>query len=227
MTTQNIVVDNVEAKYTGKKIKVTPKIYSNGILIPSKEIEVIYPDTKDGAYMNPGTYTVTLKGKGTNVVGKCNLRLRVSKTISKVKVVTDQKAYPYNEVAGVVYPNKVTVTDGKTVLKEGVDYTLSYSNHRQAGTATILVTGKGVYEGTKKATYKITGKKLTASMVKVLNKTLNYNDYFGRVSLLENVDYTIKAGDTLLEEGIDFVCIYPKTGPKPGNYKVMFKGIGI
>ena len=129
LTSQNIVIDNIETKYTGKQIKVKPEVYSSGMLIPAKDLEILYPDTKDGAYKDPGTYTVTIKGRGTNVTGQRNITLKICKSISKVKVTTDQKSYPYNEVTGVVYPNKVTVTDGKTVLKEGVDYTLSYSNH--------------------------------------------------------------------------------------------------
>ncbi|MBQ9067555.1 MAG: RICIN domain-containing protein, partial [Eggerthellaceae bacterium] len=40
-------------------------------------------------------------------------------------------------------------------LKAGTDYTVSYSNNTKVGTATVKVTGKGNYTGTKSATFNI------------------------------------------------------------------------
>ena len=46
---------------------------------------------------------------------------------------------------------------GKTVtLKNGTDYTVSYKNNTAPGTATVIITGKGKYTGTKNVTFKIT-----------------------------------------------------------------------
>ncbi len=50
----------------------------------------------------------------------------------------------------------VTVSNGDSVLTEGADYTLSYSNNIQPGTATVLVTGVGSYTGSLTATFSIT-----------------------------------------------------------------------
>ena len=44
---------------------------------------------------------------------------------------------------------------GKT-LKKGTDYTVSYKNNTNVGTATVTITGKGNYTGTVKKTFKIT-----------------------------------------------------------------------
>ena len=43
----------------------------------------------------------------------------------------------------------VTVKDGNKTLQKGTDYTVSYSDNRNVGTATIKITGKGNYTGTK------------------------------------------------------------------------------
>ena len=40
-------------------------------------------------------------------------------------------------------------------MKNGTDYTVSYKNNKNAGTATIVITGKGSYEGTITKTFKI------------------------------------------------------------------------
>ena len=49
----------------------------------------------------------------------------------------------------------VKLKDG-TILTEGTDYTVSYANNKNAGTATVIITGKGNYEKTTSATFKIT-----------------------------------------------------------------------
>lgn len=53
----------------------------------------------------------------------------------------------------------VTVYDGKSKLKEGTDYTVTYKNNTNIGKATVTVTGKGKYTGTKSLSFKIVPKK--------------------------------------------------------------------
>ncbi len=50
---------------------------------------------------------------------------------------------------------------GTITLTEGVDYTLSYSNNVNVGTATISITGINGYTGTKKTTFNIVANDLT------------------------------------------------------------------
>ena len=50
---------------------------------------------------------------------------------------------------------KPSVKLGGTTLKLGSDYTLAYRSNVALGTATITITGKGSYTGTKTATFKI------------------------------------------------------------------------
>lgn len=59
-------------------------------------------------------------------------------------------------------------------LKKGTDYTVSYKNNINAGTATITVTGIGNYSGTVSKTFRIDAKKITPKVA--LSKTsFNYN----------------------------------------------------
>ena len=53
-----------------------------------------------------------------------------------------------------VKPSVKVVYNSKTLVK-GTDYTVSYSNNTEAGTATVKITGKGDYTGTKSVTFKI------------------------------------------------------------------------
>lgn len=67
---------------------------------------------------------------------------------------------------------KATVKFGDILLAEGTDYTLSYEANTNAGTATVKVTGKGNYDGTKSASFAIAA--APASGVVTISGT-NYN----------------------------------------------------
>ena len=70
-----------------------------------------------------------------------------------------------------ITPN-VTVKNGSTVLKNGTDYTVTYSDNAKVGTAKVTVTGKGNYKGTVTKTFKILSKSL-----KYCNVTLAATQY--------------------------------------------------
>lgn len=64
------------------------------------------------------------------------------------------------EVEDQVYTGKsrrpeVVVKDGDKVLAEGTDYTVSYSNNKEIGTANVTVKGMNDYLGSAKATFNI------------------------------------------------------------------------
>ena len=82
---------------------------------------------------------------------------------SDVKVVVDINKCSFSAIANRVYSGKaqtpaLTVKYGKTALKKDTDYTLKYANNVKVGAATVTVTGKGDYTGTKKLTFKINPK---------------------------------------------------------------------
>ena len=91
------------------------------------------------------------------------------KSITSCKV-TGIKAKTYN---GKTQTQSVTVKDGTKTLKNGTDYSVSYKNNKNAGTATMIITGKGGYNGTIKATFKINKAKNTMTVTN--KKTVNAN----------------------------------------------------
>ena len=56
---------------------------------------------------------------------------------------------------GKAITQNVTVKVGNAVLKNGTDYTVSYSNNKKVGKATVKITGKGKYGGVITKTFKI------------------------------------------------------------------------
>ena len=87
----------------------------------------------------------------------------------------------------------VTVTDkaGKEIAAE--EYTVIYSNNKDAGTATVTVAAKSssAYTGSVSATFTITPAALTADMVKVANATYTGKALKPAVSVASGVDYTV------------------------------------
>ena len=70
----------------------------------------------------------------------------------KPAAVTGVSNKTYNTRAQTQSP---VVKMGATTLKAGTDYTVSYRNNTNAGTATVIISGKGHYKGTVSKTFTI------------------------------------------------------------------------
>lgn len=73
---------------------------------------------------------------------------------------------------GKTLTQKITIKNGAATLKKNKDYTISYKNNKNAGEATILITGKGGYKGTIKKTFTIK-KAANPIKVKTVEKTVD------------------------------------------------------
>ena len=126
-------------------------------------------------------------------------------------------------VSDTVYSGKaitfsnLSVKYNDVVLKKDVDYTVSYKNNVNAGTATVTVSGLGIYVGEKSVTFKVNPKK-----VKVTVSGLKKKVYTGK-SLKNTV--TVKLDGKKLTSGKDYTLTY-KNNKKPGkaSVKVTLKG---
>lgn len=68
--------------------------------------------------------------------------------IENCTVTLEAKSYYYD---GFEKEPAVTVVNGEMILKQGVDYTVSYQNNIKIGTAVVTITGIGNYTGSKMA----------------------------------------------------------------------------
>ncbi|MCB6992613.1 hypothetical protein LI177_03815 [bacterium 210820-DFI.6.37] len=144
--------------YTGKAL--TPNLASiqcNGEdLLKGTDYKVTYENN-----VNAGTATATITGQG-NYTGTKPISFKIYKLISKTTVAAiGAKAY-----TGKALTPAPTVKYGTSKLKKGTDYTLSYKNNKTTGKATVVITGKGVYKGTKSVSFNIVPKKATVKTVK-------------------------------------------------------------
>ena len=76
-------------------------------------------------------------------------RANVEISVKYIKIIQDTwiQDIPSTTYTGSAKKPNVTVKDGDYTLVEGKDYTVTYSNNTNAGTATATVTGKGNYTG--------------------------------------------------------------------------------
>lgn len=100
-----------------------------------------------------------------------------------------------------VKPEGIRIYHGSTLLREKTEYTLAYKNNIKAGTAQVIVTGKGSYKGKATAEFTITpvdisvdhGISIFISTVSETGKTLKPTvtvTWNGR-KLKEKTDYTL------------------------------------
>ena len=104
--------------------------------------------------------TSTDKKPATNTTKKPVKKTYIA--VSKLKVTLTSKV-TYN---GKAQKPSVVVKYGSKKLKNGTDYKLSYKNNKNIGTATITLTGKGSYQGTRKLTFRILPKKAVLTEVR-------------------------------------------------------------
>lgn len=78
------------------------------------------------------------------------------KNISSCSITDSNTVY-----TGGAVGTSVIVKDGSTTLRNGTDYTLSYSNNVAVGYAKVTITGKGNYTGSVSKTFRINPKKVT------------------------------------------------------------------
>ena len=74
-------------------------------------------------------------------------------SIANAKVSREQTSYTYDGAAKK--PKVKSISLNGAALKEGTDFTVSFKDNIEPGTATVTVTGKGNYKGSVKATFKI------------------------------------------------------------------------
>ncbi len=126
--------------YTGSKIEPEISVSASG---NNLEVNVDFGVTYANN-INVGEADVNVKGKGDfrMFASKANFTI-VTKNIVGVTVapIDDQ---PYT---GEAVTPKLTVIDGTKYLVEGKDYTVTYYNNTNEGTATVKITGKGNYSG--------------------------------------------------------------------------------
>ncbi len=166
LSVEDAEFDLPDAVYTGSAITPSPDITLNDKeLTEGSEYTISYADN-----INVGTASVTITGIG-------NYESSLTKTF-EIKARSLKNAHisaEDMEYTGRALTPRAIVSLGGQLLKSGTDYTAEYSDNTNAGTAKILITGKGNYSDTAAGSFAVNRK----SIVKAVVSTLSDQVYSG------------------------------------------------
>ena len=135
-------------------------------------------------------------------------------SISKASVTLSTSTYAYDGKAKK--PGVTVKLNGKT-LKNGTDYTVSYSNNTKVGTAKVTITGKGNYTGSVSKTYSIKNNFKKATVSGISTKA------FTGKNITQSI--TVKYNGKTLKKGTDYTVSY-SNNKKVGTATVKIVGKG-
>lgn len=207
----NCTVSGLTAKtYTGKAQtqSITVK-YKNKTLKNGKDYTVSYQNN-----INAGTAYVIIKGKGS-----------YSGTVKRsftIKPAIIYKQCTFYKIASQYYTGSQIkpvpkIKNGTTTLKNGTDFTLTYQNNVNKGTAKVYIKGKGNYSGSCSLTFSITARPVSTLKITVPSATYN-----GKA---QKPAVTVKYNNYKFKNGTDYTLSY-KNNTKIGTATVTVKGKG-
>ena len=199
--------------YTGKEIKPEVAVtLSDGTgLIFGTDYTVSYEDNTD-----IGTATVNVTGRG-NYTGKAKGSFGIGADIKGAEIVLSKDQYIYSGRRNT--PKATVVFAGKTLI-ENVDYTISYEDCIDAGTARVVVSGEGDYGGTAEKTFEIAQKDITGANVTIPQ------EYYEYVSKEIRPEATVTLSDgTVLKNATEYIVDYTDN-IEVGTATITVKGNG-
>ncbi len=130
---------------------VEDQLYTGSAITPEVVVNIDSSSTLDSAnysvsYSNNtliGKATITVVGKG-NYTGTLSTTFQITASDIALATISDISAVTYT---GLAHKPKPAIYFGETKLLENTDYTLTYANNINAGTATIAITGIAGYSG--------------------------------------------------------------------------------
>lgn len=127
------------------------------------------------------------EGEASNIINPVNVELQYTETTYTGKAIKD---------------NKPTVKIGSRILEKNKDYKVQYQNSTNAGTAFVIVTGKGAYKG--KVVKEFVIKPVTG--VQLSGKSISDKTYNGK--LQKPAVTGVKAGNKKLVKNRDYTVSY-------------------
>ncbi|MCH5324022.1 MAG: hypothetical protein J1E39_02305 [Eubacterium sp.] len=211
---------SVAAKYyTGAAQKPVPTVkLGSKALKNNTDFTLSY-----SANTNVGTAKITVKGKG-NFTGSRTMTFKIKTlSLSSAKLTVSDQYY-----TGAAVKPTVKVTYGSATYTLNKDYTVTYKNNTNLGTATVTVNGKGGLSGSKSVTFKI--KELPVANAKITVSNVTYSGKaqtptvkvtYGSTTYTLNKHYTVTYKNNT-NAGTATVTVKGKSGIS-GSKSVTFK----
>ena len=195
LTDAMVSLDKGGYAYTGSQIQPTVTVKDGATTLKKDTDYTVTYGANNTVGTKVGTVTITGKGDYSGTIEK---KFNITAKALTANMVQPIASQPYT---GSAIEPTVTVNVGKKTLTAGTDYTVTYKDNTNVGTAKVIVTGKGNYTGSVEAKFNITAKALTASMV----RDIAAQTYTGSPIVPE---LTVKDGETALSKDTDYTVKY-------------------
>ncbi len=221
-----------ELTYTGNELTQTVTVTVNG-----KTLTVGKDYTVSGLTgTEPGSYPVTVTGTG-NYTGKVTKSFTISKAqISSAAITYDAGPYGYT---GKEWKPEVAVSFNDAALTADTDYTVSYENNINAGTAKIIITGIGDhFTGSTEKTFTINSAEISGcTFAPIADVTYNTKAHTPEVTvaisgrtLEADKDYTVSYSEDCINAGTVTVTVTGKgnfTGTASKTFTINKAGLTL
>lgn len=228
----DISIACADKDYTGKTITSDPVVkWGSKKLKKGTDYAVEYLEDET-ARMGSASGVITCKvkivGMG-NFAGSKEVTFHIvpkGKQLSAKTITIDKipnQTYTGKEInltttgdSAVLVVKDTTNKSNPVTLTEGTDYEVSYpADHTNVGKVQVVLTGKGNYAGTKKATFSIVAKQLNQGSSGACAQDININTipaqtYTGQPVVIKDGGIIIyyEGNDQLFRQGIDFSVKY-------------------
>ena len=196
----NTTISDIQSyKYTGNEIKPPVNITDGSSkLVENKDYTISYSNN-----ISVGTASVLIKGIG-NYSGSISKTFQILETEPAI-VTKDINTLTISDITDKIYTGKlitpeIKIFDDSNLLVKGVDYTLSYYNNLEIGTATLQIKGIGNYRGTVNKTFNIVKKDINFTQISDISEQVYTGNKIepeviitsDSIKLIEGQDYTVE-----------------------------------
>ncbi|MCI2062688.1 MAG: hypothetical protein LKJ83_07940, partial [Eubacteriaceae bacterium] len=213
--------------------------YGTAKIDSSNYLDTAVSSTVDPTYTNVGTYKVyyyitadnydAADGNRTVTIDRKAIGDGSATPLTDITATADLNDKEYTGSAFTPAPavNYSALPGTDKALKAGTDYTVSYADNTNTGTATMTITGQGNYSGSIVKTFKIVRKSIgsgtsEAASGMTVNMDLSDKTYSGSAF---TPAAEVKYGETVLNEGTDYTVSY-ENNTDVGTATVTITGIG-
>ena len=186
------------------------------MVLHGDDYEAVYTDNT-----NVGEARAVISGIG-NFKNTVNLLFNIvsnEATPTKTNITTCSITNPADATyTGSILNPKPRIEDGTKVLEEGVDYTATYTDNVNVGTAHVRLSGIGDYIGEANVTFKVNAQPITYNKVKDI-KTQRYTGSEIKPTVV------IYSDSIILKEGTDYTVRY-ENNINPGTANIVITGKG-
>lgn len=174
--------------YSGAELKPAITVKDGETTIPAEEYTVAYDNNTN---VGKATVTITDKANGNYTVSGTTTFTITPKTVTTPTIVLAETSVAYDGTAKE--PAVTAVKDGETTIP-AEEYTVSYSNNTNAGTATVTIADKdgGNYAVSGTKTFTIAPKTITSPVVTLAKTSFTYS------GTAQEPAVTVKDGETAI-----------------------------